>query len=229
MRSEADPLPLLSDHLPPDRPIRVLIVDDHALLRDGLRGILEAENDIVVVGEAGNSEQAVAYVAATTPDIVVLDVDIPGDKVTATLTRIQLRSARTKAIILSIYDEPMVVQELLAMGVRGYLLKSVNRQDFVAAIRGVYQDDQRVVLSISQQSLQQVNGARVNLLSDREREVIMLVAGAMSNAQIATRLRITEGTVKRHLRNIFTKLGAVSRIDAVNKAAAAHQLPSRKS
>jgi DNA-binding NarL/FixJ family response regulator len=210
-------------------PIRVLIVDDHALLRDGLRGILEAEDDIVVVGEAGNSEQAVAYVAATRPDIVILDVDIPGDKVSATLTRIQHKSAGTKAIILSIYDEPMVVQELLAMGVRGYLLKSVNRLDFVAAIRGVYHDDQRVVLSISQQSLQQVNGARVNLLSYREREVIMLVAGAMSNAQIAHRLRITEGTVKRHLRNIFTKLGAVSRIDAVNKAAAAHQLPSRMS
>jgi DNA-binding NarL/FixJ family response regulator len=221
MRLDIDPLKL--------DPIRVLVVDDHALLRDGLRGILEAEDDIVVVGEAGNSEQAVAYVAATRPDVVILDVDIPGDKVTATLTRIQRQSADTKVIILSIYDEPMTVQELLAMGVRGYLLKSVNRQDFVAAVRSVFQDSERVVLSISQQSLRQVNGAGLNLLSDREREVIILVAGALSNAQIAHRLSITEGTVKRHLRNIFTKLGAVSRIDAVNKAAAAHQLPNRMS
>jgi DNA-binding NarL/FixJ family response regulator len=206
--------------------VRVLIVDDHTLLRDGLRNILEAEDDIAVVGEAGNGREALEWVASARPDVVVLDVGIPGDSVTRTVAEIQRASRGTDILILSTYDDPPVVRELLAMGVRGYLLKSVTRQDFVTAVRGVRRDPHRVVLSISHQSLQQVNGA-TTVLSPREREIMALVAAAMSNAQIAHRLAITEGTVKRHLRNIFTKLGAVSRIDAVNKATAAQQLPSR--
>lgn len=212
-----------------DGPVtRVMLVDDHAILRDGLREILEAEPDLRVVAEASNSDQAVALSAAYHPDVVVLDVDIPGDSVTVTLGRILAATPRASVLILSVYDEPHTVRQLLDRGIRGYLLKSVNRHDFVAAVRGVHRDPERIVLSISRDSLRQVNGGSPGLLSEREREVMALVAGAMSNAQIARRLNITEGTVKRHLRNIFTKLGAVSRIDAVNKAADMQQLPGRK-
>ena len=210
-----------------DRAIRVLIVDDHALLRDGLRQILDTVDGIEVTGEASNGEDAVRFVAAERPDVVVLDVEMPGSAVVTTVQRILAVDPAVRILILSVYDEPATVKELLALGVRGYLLKSIRWHDLVVAIRGVYNDDERVVLSISRESLQQDNGmARESLLSRREQEIMSLVAGAMSNAQIARRLSITEGTVKRHLRNIFTKLGAVSRIDAMNKAAERQQIPS---
>lgn len=206
------------------QPIRLLIVDDHTLLREGLRDILEAEDDITVVGEAGNGREALRCVVAEHPDVVVLDVGIPGDDVTATVPAIRRASPGTDILILSIYDDAAMVRGLLALGVRGYLLKSVTRQDFITAVRGVRRDRQMVVLSISQQSLQQVSGPGT-MLSRREREIVAMVADAMSNSQIARRLSIAEGTVKRHLRNIFAKLGAVSRIDAVNKAVDTQQLP----
>jgi DNA-binding NarL/FixJ family response regulator len=215
--------------MPPDedRRTRVLLVDDHALLRDGLREILRMEDSVVVVGEAANGQQALAAVTALYPDVVVLDVEMPGDDVTTTVNRILRAAPYTRILVLSVYDDATVVKELLALGIRGYLLKSINRHDFLAAVLGVHHDDERVVLSISRESLRRVNGGVQNgLLSQREREIMNLVAGAMSNAQIAHRLAITEGTVKRHLRNIFSKLGAVSRIDAVNKAVADQQLPA---
>lgn len=208
--------------------IKVLIVDDHTLLRDGLRDILAAEPGIVVVGEAANGREALRCVVAESPDVVVLDVGIPGDSVTRTVADIHRVAPKTSIIILSVYDDPPVVRELLGMGVRGYLLKSVSRHDFIAAVRGVVRDADRVVVLISQRSLQQLNNNSVDVLSPREREIMVLVAAALSNSQIAHRLGITEGTVKRHLRNIFTKLGAFSRIDAVNKAGNARQLPTRR-
>ncbi|MGA7808470.1 helix-turn-helix transcriptional regulator, partial [Bradyrhizobium sp.] len=116
------------------------------------------------------------------------------------------------------YEGPQLVQDLLAIGVRGYLLKSIHWQELVVAIRAVSADADRVVLGVSRESLRQVEQkSGIEMLSDREREVLHLVAQALSNSQIASRLSLTEATVKRHLRNIFVKLGAVSRLDAVNK------------
>jgi DNA-binding NarL/FixJ family response regulator len=205
---------------PHDR-ITILIVDDHALLREGLREILETQDDMVVVGEAGDSASAVSLVAEARPNVVLLDVEIPGEDVTATVHRIRTLSPDSKVIILSMYDGPQLLRSLLAAGVRGYLLKSVHRQELVAAIRSAHSDNGRVVLAVSQESLAQAQEPASDVLSAREREVLELTAQALSNTQIASRLSLTEATVKRHLRNIFVKLGAVSRIDAVNKATAA--------
>ncbi len=204
----------------PGNTIRVALVDDHMLVREGLREILRAEEDFAVVAEAGDSASAVAAVAAEKPDVVLLDVEIPGDEVTTTVRKMQAVSPATRVIILSMYDGPLLVQSLLGMGVKGYLLKTVTRLELVAAIRSVCADEGRIVLSVSPQSLIQAAGG-LSVLSDRERGVLQLVAEAMSNAQIGHRLGLTEATVKRHLRNIFVKLNAVSRIDAVNKAIAA--------
>jgi DNA-binding NarL/FixJ family response regulator len=201
--------------------ITIVIVDDHAILREGLRELLEAQEDLVVAGEAGDSASAVALIADRRPDVVLLDVEIPGDDVTTTVSRIRSLSPRSKVIILSMYDGPLLLRGLLAAGVRGYLLKSVRRQELVAAIRGAHRDAGRVVLDVSRESLARAQDPASDPLSARERQVLELTARALSNAQIATRLGLTEATVKRHLRNIFGKLGAVSRIDAVNKAAAA--------
>jgi DNA-binding NarL/FixJ family response regulator len=117
------------------------------------------------------------------------------------------------------FDEPAVVKELLAAGASAYLLKSVTREELISTVRGVRSDD-RLLLSISRKSFEMVSGACPAVLYSREIEILELVAKAFSNLQIAHHLQIAEGTVKRHLRNIFTKLGAVSRLDAVNKAVA---------
>jgi DNA-binding NarL/FixJ family response regulator len=201
-----------------DDPTTVLLVDDHVLVREGLCEVLQAHDDLVVVGEAGNSRDAVALVAQKRPHVVLLDIEIPGDEVTTTVARIHRVSPESQVLILSMYDGPQLLHRLLAAGIRGYLLKSVTREELVSAIHAARADDGRIMLAVSRQCLSQVEASSSSTLSEREREVLQLTAQALSNIQIASRLSLTEATVKRHLRNIFVKLGAVSRIDAVNKA-----------
>lgn len=207
--------------VPSEQVIKIVLVDDHVLVRQGLREILRPEDDIEVVGEAGDSESAVTEVRDKQPHIVLLDVEIPGDEVTTTVRRMRALAPDTSVVVLSMYDGPMLLQELLALGIKGYLLKSITRHELIAAIRSARDDQARILLSVSRASLAQASGQSGNVLSERERTVLQLVAQAMSNAQVASRLSLTEATVKRHLRNIFAKLGAVSRIDAVNKATVA--------
>ncbi|MGR6913137.1 response regulator [[Actinomadura] parvosata] len=204
-----------------DEPTTVLLVDDHTIVREGVRKILESEKDMVVVGQAGDGRGAVALAAEKKPDVVLLDVEIPGDDVETTVTRLRKVSPRSQVIILSMYDGAHLLKSLLAIGIRGYLLKSVSMYELVSAVRSARVDDGRVLLSVSRESLAQAEQEPSEVLSQREREILELTAQAMSNAQIGSRLSLTEATVKRHMRNIFAKLGAVSRIDAVNKAMSA--------
>ena len=206
---------------PADRDIRIVIVDDHALFREGLREILEMQDDLSVVGEAGTSASAIALVGRERPDVVLLDVEIPGDEATTTVSRMQDLSPESQILILSMYDGPQLLRRLLAVGIRGYLLKSVHRQELIAAVRTVHDEPDRIVLAVSRESLANMHGPATGTLTEREREILELAAQALSNNQIAGHLTLTEATIKRHLRNIFVKLGAVSRIDAVNKAIAA--------
>ncbi|SEF65016.1 DNA-binding response regulator, NarL/FixJ family, contains REC and HTH domains [Thermomonospora echinospora] len=199
----------------------ILIVDDHALVRDGVREILETQEDMGVVGEASDSHSAVALAAETKPQVVLLDIGIPGDDAVTTVGRIRALSPGTAVVILSMFEGPYLLRSLLDAGIRGYLLKSATRQELVAAIRSVVADKARTVLSVSQESLLHLRGPAEDVLTPLEREILQLTAEALSNAQIAARLSLTEAAVKRHLGKIFGKLGAVSRIDAVNKAAAA--------
>ena len=199
----------------------IVIVDDHELLREGLRALLQSQDDMQVVGEADNSVTAAAVAARVRPDIVLLDIGVPGGDGGDAVSQIRASSPGSRVIVLSTHEGPRLVQEALASGARGYLLKTVRWQQLVVAIRAVSADGDRVVLGVSRESLaygaQEQQGPEA--LSAREREVLALVGQALSNRQIASRLLLTEATVKRHLRNIFAKLDAVSRIDAVNKAA----------
>jgi len=208
-------------------PIRVAIVDDHSLFRDGIRQILQAVPDLEVIGEAGTAPAAVALVEATRPDVVLLDVELPGASVITTVDRINAVAGTTRVVILSMSDDPDVIRQLIDRKVHGYLLKSVNWHELVAVVRATATALERVTISVSRKSLHRFMtetapspAAGEGILSAREREVLQLTAQALGNAQIASRLELTEATVKRHLRNIFAKLGAVSRIDAVNRGVA---------
>jgi DNA-binding NarL/FixJ family response regulator len=162
--------------------------------------------------------------------VVLLDVEIPGDSATVTLRRIHQLSPRSQVIILSMYDGPDLLRSLLEAGIRGYLLKSASREELLSAIRGTRTVDGPVRLSVSSASLAAVQSAPGQpRLSQRERQVLQLAAEALSNVQIGHRLGLTEATVKRHLSNIYIKLDAVSRIDAVNKAVAASLITTPKS
>src|ERR1700728_4145155 len=197
----------------------VLIVDDHTLVREGVRGILETQDDLQVVGEASNSATTVAIANEQQPDVVLLDVEIPGGDAATTVRQILGCSPRSRVIILSMYEGPQLVDGLLTAGIRGYLLKSIHWEELVVAIRTVLADSDRIILGVSRDSLRPFQHRQgEEALSAREREVLALVGEALSNRQIAARLALTEATVKRHIRNIFVKLGAVSRLDAVNKA-----------
>jgi len=199
--------------------VSLLIVGPPTLFRDGLRGILEAEVGIAVVGAAGTLPAALALASAAQPRVVLLDMEMPGAHPGQLIRQLRARTPRSRVIVLSTNEDTHVVQELLTLGISAYLPKTVTRQELLSAVCG--HDDGRITLSLSRLGLEQISRTAVGPLSGRERDVLALAAEALTNAQIASRLRITEGTVKRHLRNIFAKLGAVSRIDAVNKAIAA--------
>jgi DNA-binding NarL/FixJ family response regulator len=209
-------------------PFTVILVDDHALVREGVREILEAQEDMVVVAEVANSQEAVAAVGRLRPHVVLLDVELPGGEVTDTVAQMRTLSPRTRIVILSMYDAPQLMRRLIGSGISGYLLKSVDRRELVSAIRTVRDSPDHMVLAVSRNSLIQLHAPGDGVLTERELMILELVAQALSNGQIATRLQVTEATVKRHLRNVFVKLDAVSRIDAVNKAAKASLLQTWK-
>jgi DNA-binding NarL/FixJ family response regulator len=212
----------------PGSRLRVLLVDDHRLFREGLAELLAVEEDLEIVGQAGDSVAAARMAAGMRPNAVLLDVEMPYHPVPVTMRNIRQASPHTRILILTMHDDFALLQRVLADGAHAVLIKTASRQELVGAIRAVgYQG--RTVLSVPQHSVSKLGSRARNPLSCREVEVLGLAAGALSNAQIAAQLFITEGTVKRHLTNIYAKLGAVSRLDAVNKAQAGRliQIPQR--
>lgn len=216
----------------------ILIVDDHRLLRETMREMLQTEG-LDVIGDTGDGATAVAIARETTPSVVLLDVEMPGHFPIDTVAQLRRVSPRTRVIVLTMHDDPQLVRQMLQAGVCAFLHKSVSRADLVAAIRSaVCEGDQQLTVTVSR-PVASIN-AEVGTppgsshggadepgpLSRRELEVLTLVRDALSNRQIANRLTITEGTVKRHLRNVFVKLGAVSRLDAVNRGVNVGLIPA---
>jgi DNA-binding NarL/FixJ family response regulator len=199
--------------------LRVLLVDDHQLFREGLAELLRVERDLEIVGQVGDSEAAVEMAGRTRPDVVLLDVEMPFHPVPVTMYNIKRVAPETRILILTMHDDLALMQRVLADGASGVMVKKASRQELVGAIRTVGYRGAGVVSVPPDRTGALARCAR-NPLSHREIEVLRLAAGALSNAQIAAELYITEGTVKRHLTNIYAKLGAVSRLDAVNKAQA---------
>jgi DNA-binding NarL/FixJ family response regulator len=204
--------------------IRVIIADDHAVVREGTRHILDQEPEIEVVGEAANGVEAVALVEDLKPDVAIIDISMPTMGGIEATERIKASCPGTAVLILTSYDDDRYVFALLAAGAAGYLLKDVPSHEVVRAIRSVYVGEPvlhpaiaRKVLARFAAEARQQNHARedAELLTDRERDVLRLAACGMSNAAIADRLSISLRTAQAHLTQIFNKLGVGSRTEAV--------------
>ncbi|UQA92611.1 response regulator transcription factor [Streptomyces halobius] len=197
--------------------ITVLVVDDQTLLRDTLCDVLAQQPDIKVVGGVANDELAARVAAETRPDIILLDGAEPRE-IIATAARLRNQSPDSHCIILTAFQHPLLIKHALRLRVSGFLTKSLNRHEVLSVIRMISAHPEQSVLSIPKGSASSLPHLAEASLSARELQIMEYVAQGLSNSQIASRLAITEATVKRHLRNIFEKLGAASRIDAVNKA-----------
>ncbi|MDX3078387.1 response regulator transcription factor [Streptomyces sp. MI02-7b] len=209
--------------------LRIVVADDHTLFRDGVRELLSIETQFEVVGEAAGGVEAIAVVERTRPDIVLLDVQMPGPPARDVLDQLRVVSESTRVIILSMHDEVDTVNELVANGAAAYLVKSIPRDELVAAIRSTANSPATVRLTVSRQTMSRLSSAPDRAdqvcLTMRELTAIRFVSAGLTNMQIGTQMRITEATVKRHLTSAYAKLGAVSRVDAIRKAEAASLLP----
>ncbi len=206
-------------------PIRVLVVDDHALFRRGLQMVLEQEPDIDVVGEASDGAEAVEKAADTLPDIVLMDVRMPRRGGIDACTAIHQTVPSARIIMLTISDEEADLYDAIKAGAMGYLLKEISIEEVASAIRAVHGGQSLISPSMASKLLnefasmikrtddrQQVPTPR---LTDREMEVLKLVAKGLNNRDIAKELFISENTVKNHIRNILEKLQLHSRMEAV--------------
>jgi DNA-binding NarL/FixJ family response regulator len=204
--------------------IKVLIADDQALVRSGFRMILEARDDLEVVGEASDGEQAVRLAGQTRPDVVLMDVRMPGlDGVSAT-ARLKAAADAPKIIILTTYDLEEPLYAALRAGASGFLLKDVRPADLVEAIRVVAGGDALLAPTATRRLLDRflvtdmtpaASTGSLDRLTEREREVLTLLARGASNAEIANRLTVTEATVKTHVSAILRKLEVRDRVQAV--------------
>jgi len=205
-------------------PLRLVIADDHAAFRSGLEALLRTIEGVEVVGHAASGEEAVERVVATQPDVVLMDLNMPGiDGIEAT-SRIVATSPHVAVLVLSMYEDDDQVFGALKAGARGYLLKGADRAELVRAIRGVASGDaifgpaiaRRLVAFFAARPA--VEAAVFPELTDREREILDMVARGLNNAEITQRLVLSPKTVRNHVSNIFSKLQVADRAQAIVRA-----------
>jgi DNA-binding NarL/FixJ family response regulator len=199
-----------------DTRIRVLLADDHAMFRQGVREMLSTDEEIEVVGEAENGKEAVALAERLRPDVVLLDVEMPVMGAREAMEgMIRNSSPSPRVIIVTMHDDPRLVRELIGLGASAYLVKSATMEELHMAVHTAASSPPSNVI-IPPEALR--NPAESDGLSGRELEVLLMVARGMSNQQIAISLYLSEATVKRHLANIYPRIGVSSRGEAVRMA-----------
>lgn len=196
-----------------DGRIRVVLVDDHAVLRRGLGSLLAGVTDIVVVGEAGDGEEAIRVARATRPDVIMMDLQMPGTDGVVATRRITEEGLGDVLVLTSFSDAERIVAALDA-GAVGYLLKDAEPEDLVEGVRAVHRGESPLHPRVARHLLGARSGDSSVDLSPREREVLGLVRAGLANKQIARRLGITERTVKAHLTSVFARIGVTDRTQA---------------
>ena len=201
-------------------PIRVLLADDHTMFREGLAGILASHGAMEVVAEVPNDAEALGLARRLGPDVVVMQVQMPFERALETLSAMRSFPDPPKVVICTMIESPRYVRELTGAGVSAYLLKTSSAEHLVAAVRAAVLDPEggNVVVGMPPAMLEEsVEGAE-GVLSARELEVLLLAARGLSNGRIATSLHVAEATVKRHLANVYEKMGVGSRGEAARMA-----------
>ena len=203
-------------------PIKILLTDDHTMFRQGLKEMLSTDPEMLVVGEAENGSAAVELAAKESPDVVILDVEMPGMSAAEALEALLDLSPAPRVLIVSMYDSPRLVHDLLGRGASGYLVKSASLEDLLAAVRRSASTPrgsagENVILAVPRAVLGNADREE-GWLSDREQEILLLAARGLSNRRISQTLHISEATVKRHLANVYEKMGVGSRGEASQKA-----------
>jgi DNA-binding NarL/FixJ family response regulator len=202
--------------------IRVLLVDDHAVLRDGLSNIISLENDMEVVGEAKSGIEALQLVEEVEPDVILMDINMPGMNGVEAIRRIHTQHPKVAIIVLTMYDRDEYLYESIRAGATGYLLKDAPSGDVIAAIRSAYRGESTLHPVMARKLLDNLTGEKRtergnsdDSLTPRELDVLQLMVKGHSNKEIAEQLFISDKTVKIHVSNILKKLGVKSRSQAI--------------
>ncbi len=196
----------------PAAKIRVILADDHPVVRDGLANMIRQQPDMEVVAEAEDGEEAVTLFEAHKPDVMVLDLRMPKRDGVAVVQLVLERHPKARLLIMTTYDGDEDIFRSLSQGAKGYILKDAPRQEILSAIRSVSEDRSYTSSSIATKALQRMVKPS---LTTRELDVLQQLSQGRSNKDIARRLQITEGTAKTHVKAILTKLDAISRTEAV--------------
>ncbi len=202
-----------------DSKIRIMIVDDHAVVRSGLGAFLSVHPDLEMVGEAENGEQAVLRAGLLQPDVILMDLMMPGMDGVAATAVIKKQHPAIQIIALTSFQEDELVQNVLRSGAVGYLMKNVSARELAAAIRAAKEGKVTLSPEAAQALVQASQQAQEpDLLTEREQEVLKLMVDGLNNAEIAERLVVSLSTVKYHISNILSKLGVDNRVSAVTLA-----------
>ncbi|MEZ4676305.1 MAG: response regulator transcription factor [Caldilineaceae bacterium] len=210
----------------PEQTIRLLIADDHPIVRDGLRAVLSTQADFTIVGEAGSGREVIDQVRRLQPDVLLLDLEMPDGDGVQTLQWLAERKASVRVIVFTAFDTDDRIVEAVRAGAKGYLLKGAPRDELFTAVRIVHAGGSLLQPLVATKLISRLNRPEpVDLLTEREREVLALVAQGYANRAIAEALVITERTVKFHVSAIMGKLNAGNRTEAVAMAREKGLLP----
>ena len=198
--------------------IRLVMADDHLVVRDGLRGMLESQPDFAVVGEASNGAEAVSLVNDLLPEVVLMDLRMPVMDGVSAIREIKTEQPEVQILVLTTYDSDADILPAIEAGATGYLLKDTSREELYAAIRATARGESVLAPGVAAKLIGRMRAPAEEQLTRRELEVLQLVAEGDSNKEIASRLHISQATVKSHLIHIFGKLGVSDRTAAVTVA-----------